>query len=214
MRTGALMSNFTVDDDLLPTAVVAVRLDDKANKGWLVGRLNLEELWRMVDQIRVGSQGYALVVTSEGQLLAHGDPDEKSRVARGDKMSTHPLIATSAQGRGQTTASAEYSDARGTILGVAAPLPSLRWTIIVEQPESEAFAIPIGLQRQLVVAITLALLAMTCHDKGWFARDLGPERATAAVSCPAHGCLPPSTCPAGRGIAPRLPKCLSCVESC
>src|SRR4051812_41835499 len=30
---GALMSNFTVDDDLLPTAVVAVRLDDKANRG-------------------------------------------------------------------------------------------------------------------------------------------------------------------------------------
>src|SRR6185436_1953879 len=152
---GALMSNFSVDDDLLPTAVVAVRLDDNANKGWLVGRLNLEELWRMVDRIRVGQQGYALVVTNEGQLLAHGDPDEKSRVARGDKMASHPLIVALSQGREENTASAEYSDPRGNILGVAAPLTSLRWTIIVEQPESEAFAIPIGLQRQLVVAIAL-----------------------------------------------------------
>jgi signal transduction histidine kinase len=171
---GALMSNFSVDDDLLPTAVVAVRLDDNANKGWLVGRLNLEELWRMVDRIRVGQQGYALVVTNEGQLLAHGDPDEKSRVARGDKMASHPLIVALSQGRVENTASAEYSDARGTILGVAAPLTSLRWTIIVEQPESEAFAIPIGLQRQLVVAIALALLAMLVVGYFWGRSFINP----------------------------------------
>jgi len=171
---GALMSNFSVDDDLLPTAVVAVRLDDNANKGWLVGRLNLEELWRMVDRIRVGQQGYALVVTNEGQLLAHGDPDEKSRVARGDKMASHPLIVALSQGREENTASAEYSDPRGNILGVAAPLTSLRWTIIVEQPESEAFAIPIGLQRQLVVAIALALLAMLVVGYFWGRSFINP----------------------------------------
>jgi signal transduction histidine kinase len=153
---------------------VAVRLDDNANKGWLVGRLNLEELWRMVDRIRVGQQGYALVVTNEGQLLAHGDPDEKSRVARGDLMTNHPLIVALSQGQRQNTASAEYSDGRENILGVAAPLASLRWTIIVEQPESEAFAIPIGLQRQLVVAITLALLAMLVVGYFWGRSFINP----------------------------------------
>ena len=51
------MSRFTVDDDLLPTAIVAVRLNDAHGGGWLVGRLNLEELWRMVDRIRVGDAG-------------------------------------------------------------------------------------------------------------------------------------------------------------
>jgi hypothetical protein len=56
---GALMSNFSVDDDLLPTAVVAVRLTGDEMGGWLVGRLNLEELWRMVDRIRVGERGRA-----------------------------------------------------------------------------------------------------------------------------------------------------------
>src|SRR6185436_11365190 len=157
---GALMSNFSVDDDLLPTAVVAVRLDDNVNKGWLVGRLNLEELWRMVDRIRVGDQGYALVVTGEGQLLAHGDPDEKSRVARGDKMLSHPLFVAMTQKRGEGTASAEYSDSRGDVLAVAAPLRGLGWTVIVEQPLSEAFAIPIRLQRQLVVALTRGTRAL------------------------------------------------------
>ena len=81
---GALISGFTLDNDLLPTAIVAIRLDDLDGGGWLVGRLSLEALWRMVDRIRVGDAGYALVVTREGQLLAHGDPDAKTRVARGD----------------------------------------------------------------------------------------------------------------------------------
>ena len=175
---GALLSRFSVDDDLLPTSVVAIRLDDVTNHGWLVGRLNLEELWRMVDRIRVGNQGYALVVTAEGQLLAHGDPDEKSRVARGDNLLSHPLVRMlRGAPKEQTTASAEYADGRGSLLGVASTLPSLGWTVIVEQPQSEAFAIPITLQRQLVTAITVALLAMLAVGYYWGRSFINPIMA-------------------------------------
>ena len=51
---GAIMSSFSVDDDLLPTSIVAIRLGDSEGKGWLVGRLNLEQMWRMVDRIETG----------------------------------------------------------------------------------------------------------------------------------------------------------------
>ncbi|OFW35477.1 MAG: hypothetical protein A3F70_16430 [Acidobacteria bacterium RIFCSPLOWO2_12_FULL_67_14] len=157
---GVLMSRFSVDDDLLPTSIVAVRLQDEEG-GWLVGRLNLEELWRMVDRIRVGDAGYALVVTGDGQLLAHGNPAAKSRVARGDNLRTHSLMSggDGAAPSGET-AFGQYSDERGPVLGVAARLPSLGWTVIVEQPRSEAFAIPIYLQWQLGIAITIALMVM------------------------------------------------------
>jgi two-component system sensor histidine kinase BaeS len=129
----------------------------------------------MVDRIRVGNQGYALVVTGEGQLLAHGDPDQKSRVARGDNLLSHPLItALSGAPKEQTTASAEYADEQRSLLGVAARLPSLGWTVIVEQPQSEAFAIPIALQRQLVVAIALALLAMLLAGYYWGRSFINP----------------------------------------
>jgi len=171
---GALMSRFALDDDLLPTAVVAVRMDNTDGREWLVGKLNLEELWRMVDRIRVGNQGYALVVTGEGQLLAHGDPDQKSRVARGDKMAAHPLIAALAQSKSSRTASAEYVDFRGAVLGVAATLPTLGWTVIVEQPQAEAFAIPIALQRELGIAIALALLAMLVVGYFWGRSFINP----------------------------------------
>jgi len=172
---GVLMSRFSLDDDLLPTAVLAIRLNQ--NQGWLVGRLNLEELWRMVDRIRVGTRGYASVVTAEGQLLAHGDPDQKSSVARGDKMSAHPLIALLNDKKTDGAAYAQYSDSRGSMLGVASTIPSLRWTVIVEQPESEAFAIPISLQRQLEIAIALALLAMLAVGYFWGRSFINPIMA-------------------------------------
>src|SRR5688572_30380353 len=160
---GALMSRFSVDGDLLPTAIVAVRLSESQGGGWLVGRLNLEAMWRMVDRIRVGTEGYALVVTNEGQLLAHGNPDAKSRVARGDNLrdQAHPLVMQLQPDAADTqTVSAQYEDDRGPVLGVASRLPTLGWTVLVEQPVTEAFAIPIRMQWQLGIAITVALLAM------------------------------------------------------
>ena len=171
---GTLMSRFSVDDDLLPTSVLAVPVRDSQHEAWLVGRLNLEEMWRMVDRIRVGSQGYASVVTAEGQLLAHGDPDQKSRVARGDKMLSHPLIQLLQTRKQDQTVSAEYADDRGPVLGVAARISSLGWTVIVEQPQAEAFAIPFSLQRQLGIAIALALLAMLAVGYFWGRSFINP----------------------------------------
>jgi signal transduction histidine kinase len=171
---GALMSRFAVDDDLLPTAVVALRLSDTTSSGWLVGRLNLEELWRMVDRIRVGGQGYALVVTSDGLLLAHGDPDQKSRVARGDNLRDQPLIhLLQVQPQGEGVAS-QYDGQRGELLGVAARLPALGWTIMVEQPVAEAFAIPNRLQTQLVIAIAAALFVMLLVGYFWGRSFIAP----------------------------------------
>ena len=171
---GTLISRFSVDDAVLPTAVVAVRLVDREG-GWLVGRLNLEAMWRMVDRIRVGQNGYALVVTSEGQLLAHGDPAAKSLVARGDNMRGHPLVARiEAASPDEQVTFAEYDDERGPMLGVAARLAALGWTVIVEQSRGEAFAIPIRMQWQLGIAIVAALMLMLGVGYFWGYQFIDP----------------------------------------
>jgi signal transduction histidine kinase len=166
---GAILSRFTFDDDLLPTSVVAIKLrSGTGGGGWLIGRLRLEQLWRMVNNIRVGTAGYALVVAHNGQLIAHGNPDERSKVARQENLSDHILVRRLRDANQSTDAVAaeQYTvEQRGDMLGVAAQLPTLGWTIIVEQPLSEAFAISIEQQRQLVVAITVALFAML--TVGW-----------------------------------------------
>jgi signal transduction histidine kinase len=149
------MSPITIDEDQLPTTVFAIHLR-RLNRpaGWLVGEFRLEEMWRMVDQIRLGQHGYALVLAPDGALVAHGDPDKKALVAESTNMRDHPLF-------GAKAVETEYTDAAGRdILAVAAPLPALGWTVIVEQPAAEAFATSTQLARQLLVAISVGLLLM------------------------------------------------------
>lgn len=160
---GVAMSPIKVDQDLLPTSVFAIRLM-RLNQpaGWLAGEISLEEMWRMVDQIRIGEHGFAMVVAPGGELVAHGDPDKKALVAQTRNMSGHQLFA-SARARQDSSAalSQEYFDEDGRKqLGVAARIPQLGWTVIVEQPTREAYANATVLQRQLVVSILAALVGM------------------------------------------------------
>ena len=159
---GVAMSPIKVDEDLLPTSVFAIhlkRLNQPA--GWLAGEFSLEEMWRMVDQIRIGAHGFALVVAPGGELVAHGDPDKKALVAQTRNMNDHPLIAALHDHREAGPLSQEYVDENGRReLGVAARISQLGWTVIVAQPTNEAYATASALRRQLVVAISLALVAM------------------------------------------------------
>jgi two-component system, NtrC family, sensor kinase len=159
---GVAMSPIKVDEDQLPTSVFAIRLT-RLNQpsGWLAGEFSLEEMWRMVDQIRIGDHGFAMVIAPGGQLVAHGDPDKKALVAQTRTMNGHPLFAAV---RGRNDAAAvpqEYVDEDGrSELGVAARIAQLGWTVVVEQPTREAYANATALARQLVVAISGALVVM------------------------------------------------------
>jgi hypothetical protein len=157
--TDVTMSPIAVDDDLLPTSVVGIRLLNAGQaSGWLVGQINLEEMWHMVDLIRIGQQGFALVVASEGQLIAHGDPNEKARVARGDNLKDNQLVQLIHRQGDKEPVSAEFTEGGRQFLGVAAPLSILGWTVIVQQPRSEAFQVADQLQQQLIVVVVFALL--------------------------------------------------------
>jgi signal transduction histidine kinase len=159
---GVGMSSIQVDNDLLPTTVFGVRLR-RLNQpaGWLAGEFSLEEMWRMVDRIRIGEHGYALVVAPNGELIAHGDPNKKAQVALARNMSAHPLVAAARRANAQTgPVSDEYDDEGVRQLGVATRIAPLGWTVIVEQPTAEAYANATQLQRQLIAAIAIALLGM------------------------------------------------------
>ena len=153
------LSPIGIDDDFLPTAVVGIKLARVGvSAGSLVGEISLEEMWRMVDRIKVGDQGYALIVAPNGQLIAHGNPNDKPRVARGDNLINQPLVRVVHGQKNARTASLEYANESGVqMLGVAAPLEPLGWTVMVEQPRSEAYAVAYQLTQQLVLIIALAL---------------------------------------------------------
>jgi signal transduction histidine kinase len=157
---GVSISPLRVDEDLLPTSIFAVhlkRLNQPA--GWLVGEFGLEEMWRMVDRIRIGGHGYAMVVAPDGALLAHGDADKKTLVAQAKNVAAHPLLADVRANSTGAPLSREYIDDEGrSTLGVAAAIPQIGWTVVVEQPTREAYATAAQLEGQLVISISAALL--------------------------------------------------------
>ena len=179
---GVAMSPIRVDDDLLPTTTFAIHLT-RLNQpsGWLIGEFSLEQMWRMVDEIRIGAHGYALVVAPDGALVAHGNPDKKTLVAQSRNLNTHPLLVASA------APWQEYRDEDGREqLGVAAKIDTLNWTVIVEQPTAEAYASATRLQRQLMIAAAAALLLMIAAGFVFGHRFIAPifalQRGTQALS--------------------------------
>jgi signal transduction histidine kinase len=166
---GVVMTPVTIDDDLLPTTIVAMPLTEGTlDGGWLVGQFRIEELWRMVSRIRIGEQGVALVVGAGGVLLAHGDSNALSRVALGESFAEHPVVA---KVLGQTSSDPVSADVRGADrvdrLSVGVRVPDLDWVVLIEQPYKEAFALARRQEKDLTASISLALLIMVIVGVSW-----------------------------------------------
>jgi signal transduction histidine kinase len=149
------------DADDLPTTTVAVPLGrGNHDAGWIVAEISLEELWRTVDSIRVGTSGYALLLDQDFRVLAHGNPDDKGLIASGEAATAEQQrLATSLQQDASFSGSETFRNSRGDeLLAVPAAVANPAWTVVVEQPTSDAFAVARSLELQLLTAIGLALL--------------------------------------------------------
>jgi signal transduction histidine kinase len=163
------LSPIKVDDDLLPTTTIAVGVaQTEGPPRWIVGELALEELWRTVDRIRVGERGYALVVGEDFRLIAHGNPDEKRHIAAADQNRSAAEVSFARNFRSRGPASEEYKDRNGEwMIAVAAAMTDPAWTVVVEQPTTEALATARSIERQLFAAILLALLGTIILGWAW-----------------------------------------------
>ena len=153
----------TVDNDLLPTTTIAVQLPrSQRERGWIVGELSVEELWRLVDTIKVGNEGFALIIGDDGRLIAHGNPDEKRHIPDADQNRAEAERTFAAAFRADPAKNkfGRYFQGGEEMMAVAAPLPESGppWLVIVEQPVADALATAHRLEKLLVSAILFALL--------------------------------------------------------
>ena len=167
---GRYIAPVNVDDDLLPTTTIAVRLPpSQQDAAWVVGEISLEALWSMVDKIRVGQHGYALIVGEDHRLIAHGNPDEKPHVADQDQTRAKAELTFAADFNSGRAASGEYAEDGRTMVAVGAPLPGDQphWLVMVEQPKDEVMATAARSKRLLLAAIALALLGTLVVGYAW-----------------------------------------------
>jgi signal transduction histidine kinase len=190
---GIYIAPLQLDADSLPQTTVAVRMRPGGQEaGWVVAEISLEELWLTVDRVRVGEQGYALLLGDQQRLIAHGNPNKKPRVAGSGTSVAKPtreqvFAATLLEPQQNASKTTNYIDTDGQeYLAAGALVPKLPWVVIVEQPTSEAFALANRLQTQLFIAIGLALLGTVILGWIWgrsfITRIFALTRATQAIA--------------------------------
>ena len=160
-------SEVFISDNLIPLMTIAVpiiRLNQF--EGMIAGEMNLTNMWRVVDSIRIGKRGFAFVVSRSGLLIAHGDGSSKVRVIQEENLGNMEIVQSVLKGKSTISF---YKDFRGIeMLGVSAPVKSLGWGIIIEQPVSEAYAPAIRLSYELtgIVILFLMIMAVTGYAGG------------------------------------------------
>ena len=160
-----------MDADALPTTTMAVPLVGASDEpGWIIAEISLEELWRTVDRIKVGTKGYALLLDEDGNLVAHGNPDDKTLIAlRAAAAPEEKTLADNARQPAAPPHAAKFNNPRTgeELLVVVAAIDNPQWTVLVEQPTDDAFALSRDIKVQLFAAIGLALLGTVILGWVW-----------------------------------------------
>ena len=120
--------------------------------------VNLVFIRDLVSRLKVGETGRAYIVTGSGRLIAHPDLRFVLRnTSLAGLMSAH-------EAAGETGAGLSMMDIEGRkVLSVMSAVPDLDWNVVIDLPESEAFAsIKASFLRSLVLlvlALSAAVLA-------------------------------------------------------
>jgi adenylate cyclase len=148
---------------------------NRPSAGIVLVEVNLKLIWDVISGIKVGETGHAYVLDRSGRLIAHPDISLVLRGADDATLAPFQAIraAVAAAAGGMTTG----TDAQGiAVAAAAAPVPGVDWTVLVEQPLSEAFGpLYAALWRMVGLLICGSLLAAVLAF--WLAhRMTGPIR--------------------------------------
>jgi class 3 adenylate cyclase len=155
-----------------PYMVIAVT-GNRAADGIAIAEINLKLIWDVIAAIKIGSTGRAFVVDDSGRLIAHPDI---SLVLRGDSGTTAFTRLKSIVAAANGSAVVTTSDAGDAVVAASVRAANVGWTVIAQEPLSEAFApMRAALWRALVLIVIGASLALVLAY--WLARRMsGPIR--------------------------------------
>ena len=121
-----------------PYMTIAVPIERFAGEviGVLLGEVNLKYIWDVVSAIKVGTAGYAYVISGDGDLIAH--PDISFVLEKRNLKQLGQVKAALAKQSGPLPAQPNLNGQK--VLPAFAPIPDLGWAVLIERPVSEAYA--------------------------------------------------------------------------
>jgi signal transduction histidine kinase len=121
-----------------PYMTIAVPIERFAGEviGVLLGEVNLKYIWDVVSAIKVGTAGYAYVISGDGDLIAH--PDISFVLEKRNLKQLGQVKAALAKQSGALPAQPNLNGQK--VLPAFAPIPDLGWAVLIERPVSEAYA--------------------------------------------------------------------------
>ena len=132
---------------------------NRPSVGAVIAEVNLKLIWDVISAIKVGKTGFAYVLDRPGRLIAHPDI---SLVLRGVEEATSKPFRAIRDAIGRTgigTATGQEIDG-SAVAAAAAPVVGPDWTVVVEQPLSEAFGpIYAALKRTAAILVVGTVLA-------------------------------------------------------
>jgi methyl-accepting chemotaxis protein len=157
--TGSYVSKTTN----LPTVTIALPLKDEAGQvvGVIGGDLSLSELQTLIKDAKVGTEGYAFMTDQNGITIAH--PQYTEYVLQQKDVKKNSAVSASLSGEQgvSTWVNTKGIEMYGAYLPVNLPGQTTYWTVIVQIPTSEMYALGHQiLQKNVEIGILLTLIAI------------------------------------------------------
>ena len=123
--------------------------------GVLIAEVNLRDLWKIVDNIKLDKTGRAFLVDQNGLLITHQD---KKRVLKNENIKDQKDVQSVLSGK---TESIELEDKTGKKwISSYAPVPDSAWGIVLRQEQDEAYLFSRVMQAQSWIIIILSELVV------------------------------------------------------
>ncbi|UCF65335.1 MAG: HAMP domain-containing protein [bacterium] len=121
-------------------------------EGILVGEIDLKNIWTLLDSIQVGKTGFAMLISAEGNAIAHPD---KPRVLSRENFTQYPFFNALRNGE---EGMSFYAENDVNLFATYVPVREFSWGIVVQQNEDEAFELVRKMRIQVTIFVSITTI--------------------------------------------------------
>lgn len=151
-----LPTNLSQLQDETTRSAASPKITSDVFLGVVVVKYNIGELWQSVLRTTIGKGGYAYVVDSLGNLVAHPD---SNYLAKNQKIADVEAVKNYINGKFETTITT--SEQGVSVVSTPAKLSSNSWAVIVQEPVSSVYSgINSFIELSVIIIVSSALFAI------------------------------------------------------